>query len=158
MTTISSSTATAVHVTPSRRIGIERGNEATAVRGGEHEVVAFRRGTPTAEQTAQVAKHRAVAAEMTAGFAKQVREAEKMRPEINETYLPNIAAMSLENARQAADITQVIIDNREDKGFTETAMPRATAGEATGSLQANITAAMVYRQMQGMVGNGGTEG
>ena len=58
MTIISSSTA--VHVTPSRRTAIETGNEVTV----------FRRGVPTAEQTAQVAQHRAVAAEMRASFVK----------------------------------------------------------------------------------------
>ncbi|MBP1208053.1 hypothetical protein JOD97_006140 [Duganella sp. 1411] len=158
MTTISSSTATAVQVAPSRRIAVEPGNEVKAFRAVEHEVTVFRRGTPTAEQTAEVAKRRAAAEELAAGTAKQVREAEKMRPEINEMYLPNIATMSLENARNAAGITRVIIDNRGDMGFNETAMPRATAGQATGPSQANTIAASVYRLMQGMAGNSGTEG
>ena len=158
MTTISSSTVTAVQVTPSRRIAIESGNEVTAFRAGEHEVAVFRRGTPTAEQTAEVAKRRAAAEELAAGTTKQVREAEKKRPEINEMYLPNIATMSLENARNAAGITQTIIDNRGDMGFNQTALPRATAAQATGPSQAHTTAASFYRLMQGMAGNGGSEG
>lgn len=159
MTTISSTTAAAVQVTPSRRIAIEAGNEAKAFVRGEKEVMVFRRGgTPTAEQTAQVAKHKAVAAEMMAGFEKQVREAEKLRPEIRGTYAPNMATMSLENTRKAADITQVMIDNRAAKGFNETAMPTATAGQATVPSQANTTAASIYRQMQVMASKDGTEG
>lgn len=132
MTTISSTTAAAVQVAPSRRTAIEPGNEATFSARGEKEVMVFRRGTQTAEQTAQVAKHRAVAAEMTAGFAKQVREAEKLRPEIREVYSPNIATMSLESARTAA-------------------------GQATISSQANSTAASIYRQMQSLLGQDGNE-
>jgi hypothetical protein len=159
MTTISSTTAAAVQVAPSRRIAIDAGNEAKASVRGEKEVMVFRRGgTPTAEQTAQVAKHKAVAAEIMAGFEKQVREAEKLRPEIRGTYSPNIATMSLENTRKSADITQVMIDNRADKGFNETAMPRVTAGETTARSQANTTAASIYRQMQSMAGKSGIEG
>nr|WP_315212467.1 hypothetical protein [uncultured Duganella sp.] len=119
----------------------------------------FRRGgTPTAEQTAQVAKHKAVAAEMTAGFEKQVLEAEKLRPEIRGTYSPNIATMSLENTRKSADTTQVMIDNLADKGFNEIAMPRATAGQAAVPSQASTTAASIYREMQVMASKDGTEG
>ena len=44
---------------------------------------------------AQVAKQRTIAAEMTAGFAKQAREAEKLRPGITQIYLPNTATISL---------------------------------------------------------------
>lgn len=159
MTTISSTAAAAVQVTPSRRTAIESGNEAKAFVRGEKEVMVFRRGgTPTAEQTAQVAKQKAIAAEMTAGFAKQALEAEKLRPGITRIDLPNTATMSLENARTAPGTTQGPVGNREDKGVNETAMPRATAVVATGPSQANTIAASFYRLMQDMDTKGGTEG
>ena len=62
-----------------------------------------------------------------------------MRPEISEMYLPNMVTMTLENARTAAGIAQVM-------------------RETTGPSQANTSAASIYRQMQSMASKDDAEG
>lgn len=112
MTTISRSASAAVEVMPSRRLVIERGNE----------VVAFRRGTQSAEQVAEVAQRNAAAAEVAAASAKQLQEVKRRTSvegmESHQMYLPNVSDLSLENAKKSLGIAQVMIENKEDVGVT----------------------------------------
>lgn len=175
MTTISPG-ASAADAMLSRRLVIEPGNEVTA----------FRRGTRSVTEMPDYMQAKATSEATVAAAEKQLLEVKKRTSsagmENHEMYLPNVSTMSLENARKSLGITQVMIDNREDKGLNvqghngdqkisdlnsykaaltdyiskyEAALSKATAGESTAPSTASTTAASLYRQMQGMVSSDG---
>ena len=140
----------------------------------------------TADEKAEVGRIMANSAAVIAASEKQRLEIEKsMSAENNSTNLPNIASLSLEDAKMTLDVTQMMIESDRYKGIIvnghngnqqisdfgtyKAALidyinnyqtdPSKPAGEgATVPSQASTTAAATYRQMQALIGKGGSEG
>lgn len=140
----------------------------------------------TAEEKAEVGRIMANSAAVIAASEKQRLEMEKtMWAENNSTNLPNIASLSLEDAKMMVDVTQEMMESDRYKGIivnghngdqqisdfgtykaalvdyinnyqTDTSKP--AGGGATVSSQARTTAAATYRQMQALTDKGGSEG
>lgn len=102
--------------------------------------------------------------------------------ESHDINLPNISTLSLEGAKRALSLTQTMIESADYKGLSvnahngdqpisdlgtykavltdyigkyQPAASRAAGGESTTASQDSTTAALRYRQMQGMAGNDG---
>jgi hypothetical protein len=138
----------------------------------------------TAEEKAEVGRVMASAAAVMAAAETQRLEIEKSNlAENNTANLPNISTLSLQDAKMMVDVTQEMIESDRYKGIivnghngdqqisdfgtykaalvdyinnyqTDASKP----GGATVSSQASTTAAATYRQMQALIGKGGSEG
>ena len=140
----------------------------------------------TAEEKAEVGRIMANSAAVNAASEKQRLEiAKSMSAENNSTNLPNIAGLSLDDAKMTLDVTQMMIESERYKGIIVNGhngdqqisdfgtykaalidyinnhhggMSKAAGEGATAATQAGTTAAATYRQMQALTGKGGSEG
>ena len=143
----------------------------------------------TPEQKAEIVKARADMAAASTASEKQLQDVKKRLSaegmESHQMYLPNIASLSLEDAKMMVDVTQEMMESDRYKGIivnghngdqqisdfgtykaalvdyinnyqTDTSKP--AGGGATVSSQARTTAAATYRQMQALTDKGGSEG
>ena len=140
----------------------------------------------TADEKAEVGRIMANSAAVNAASEKQRLEMEKtMWAENNRTDLPNIASLSLADAKMMVDVTQEMIESDRYKGIIvnghngdqqisdfgtykaalvdyinnyPTDASKPAGGGATIPTQASTTAAAKYRQMQVLIDKDGSEG
>jgi hypothetical protein len=155
--------------------GAEPINPRRIALSNTSEVSVIRKGTGlTAEQKADHAQRKAVAAARAVDVAKREQEVEKNKHiESHEMYLPNISGLSLENAKKSVADVQLMIRNHEDAGlnvhgrygdqkisdlstYLTGLKDFISKHDTTASSLLNETAASVYRQVQDM-GNAGTK-
>lgn len=171
MTGISGNSVSTTEGMPSRRIALNSSGGAWAFKAKEM----------TAEQKAEVAQTKSAANAANDALEKRFQSEQKRMSlagmESHEMYMPNVADLSLDDAKWSLGVAQAMIKNKEDVGVNVHGrygdqeisdlqsytvalrdyigkLEAATAGgNAAGANQVNTTAAASYRQMQEMVTN-----
>lgn len=169
MTTISGNSVANTDSLSARRIALNGSGGAWTFKAKEM----------TAEQKAEIAQTQSTAKAANDAMEKRYQAEEKRRSEAgmesHQMYMPNVADLSLTDAKWSLGVAQSMIKNKEDVGLTVNGRygdqdisdlhsytvalkdfigkleAAAASGNGVGATQANTSATASYRQMQELV-------